>query len=119
MKMHTPGPWWSDKDNGPYVMTGDGECTIAKIYGEEDGTDVSDEQRDADKALVTAAPDMLAALEAAHAKLGSIAEACNSVTDNAKYWTPEYTSSFAQQIRLESEEVQAAARAAIAKALNT
>ena len=54
---------------------------------------------------LAATPDALAALEGVHKALGSIAEGCNSITDNAKHWSLEYTAAYARQLRIEVEDV--------------
>ncbi len=56
---HTQGPWWRD-DEG-FIAAGSGETYVTIADG--DCSDLDIDEREANKRLIAAAPDMLAALE--------------------------------------------------------
>lgn len=59
-QKHTQGPWWRDDDGFIAAGSGDSYVTIADF----DCThDIDIDEREANKSLATAAPDMLAALK--------------------------------------------------------
>ena len=56
----TPGPWTIGTDlNSPCIYTSDGVCTVAMVFGPNQGTEVSQEQLIADARLIAAAPELL------------------------------------------------------------
>ena len=58
---HTPGPWWRDEDGFVAAGYGDSYVTIASF---DCSNDLDPDEREANKSLGIAAPDMLAALKA-------------------------------------------------------
>lgn len=62
---HTPGPWVVDDDDGS-IRTESGDEVLVS-YGDGEGHSLA--ATHADRMLVAAAPDLLAALEAAHGYL--------------------------------------------------
>jgi hypothetical protein len=77
--QHTPGPWFTDSDGDgkPFAIvtsTHDSagpDDDVCEVYG---GNCDDDATREANARLIAAAPDLLAALEAAHRSLVT----CNS-----------------------------------------
>ena len=61
MAMHTKGPWWRDDDGFIAAGSGDTYVTVADF---DCGSDIDIAEREANKTLAIAAPDMLAALRA-------------------------------------------------------
>jgi len=62
--QHTPGPWEASQYSQWAISSDNGH--IAKVYG-ADGTHQTPEQARANAHLIAAAPELLAALEAAKA----------------------------------------------------
>ena len=62
---HTQGPWWRDDDG--FIAAGSGETYVTIADG--DCSDLDIDEREANKRLIAAAPDLLAALEAVDAYL--------------------------------------------------
>ncbi len=100
MTTHTPGPWDTRKGAygvlhvGPAMLAHPGRDMVA--YAAERGRDLL-AQRAADTALIAAAPDMLAALQAiaatsteedAETALGSIQMICRKTIAKAKEAKP-------------------------------
>ena len=57
MSKHTPGPWTADRTHDDVVMVDAGSgSAICDVYGDYSG------EREANAALIAAAPEMLAAL---------------------------------------------------------
>jgi hypothetical protein len=72
---HTPGPWDYDMD---FIVAPDPDGRHPDIYiaeiahSDDEGRIASSQQQDANRRLIAAAPDLLEALEYAHAILGRI-----------------------------------------------
>lgn len=110
-KRFTPGPWCLGSSDRPVseLAVCDARGTIARLCNKQ-GAEYNN------AALIAAAPELLRALEALNTELTGIAENCNSITDNAPYWSMEHIRSAGQLLRLEAERLQRIASAAIAKA---
>lgn len=80
MPKHTPGPWRNHVTEGyPFGITsahrfGDHDPEVICLIGGDTMTPLDETENEANAALITAAPDMLAALEFAR---GQIAEYLN------------------------------------------
>lgn len=55
---HTQGPWWRDDDG--FIAAGSGETYV--MIADGDCSDLDIDEREANKRLIAAAPDLLAAL---------------------------------------------------------
>lgn len=90
---HTPGPWstngtfiWPTADRSLIESRGDLFGMTLHPYFNPDGTASPHGQREANAALIAAAPDLLAALEAMYAVFGELPAARNyqAVIQNAR-----------------------------------
>lgn len=95
-KHHTPGPWWVDDDGYIGAGSGDDYVTLAEILGANDEVEVIR----ANVALITAAPELLDALQ--------------EILPIVEYLAPEKFDDAAHQEAFEA--TLARARAAIEKA---
>jgi len=92
--VHTPGPW-KYHDSGSIVMTADGQMSVADIRGfgrlEKDfGLSAAIKIMDKNGQLISAAPDLLAACQAAleevqffsHGTVKQLADAVSKATES-------------------------------------
>lgn len=79
---HTPGPWYVQDDHGRrYIETEGNDDTIAEIHRRRSkGSVYSCAEAGANASLISAAPDLLAALERCELLLRSKRHACEDST---------------------------------------
>lgn len=70
---HTPGPWYSPNDNGQIYSQTDRRNPVVDVYGAHN-RDRDEDETLANVNLIAAAPEMLAACEAAYRWLNTLGE---------------------------------------------
>ena len=82
MSKHTPGPWMIDPDDRDQVLDSTGQSAIHSTFC---GMKFAPEEREANARLITAAPELLEALQEA----GSIISQHNLLSDGPDHNRPD------------------------------
>ena len=87
MIKYTPGPWMLDKVIGRDIISYPTDTEIASIWGNDAGGPIMKEEMQANAHLISAAPELLEALEVCQAVMNNQSSLCDgsfeATIDNA------------------------------------